>query len=502
MSINDDIDIIMEEAEKTQSVLKEDEEIKSLAHSFIVGQGSVYVLEKQNKIMSNGTAVFNGPVYKERSWNTRILNKSAVQELVNTNGGLLFPKSQEFAVIIAASKSLLDGIELEPYESHIFPDITFKDSADGEIHVVNGHHRMEALISKNKSLLTLQNKYLRTLELFKIPSDNDTQEIIIAREKLAELQEALCKKGGWGAIVLNYGMFNAILINIINNAYSDEILKSPRAADIKAYWARNTQHFHVPDSEADLLQFILRSVTSMTEQEGYKFLEMQLKRTSLNSQIKLRATLKNPQLLHLFSNLTRFPMFGSTTLLNYSQLYSWRKIVPCWLEWFLNFAQDSYCYMSAPCNATLQSIKDVKNHMDLVFIYQLFDTTFHDIIDAAYKEYLVPNFMAFGVTGGKIEINGEVVADWNSAFAKYRKNILKDIKIWAEGNTQPQQYHAILKVFVERTEYILDYAHKVYPHISTLESPIPLASTTFIKDVASDLYSVQDGMIEVCCIIH
>lgn len=489
----------MDQAAKKQEILNQDKEIKSIAHSFICGQGSIYVLEKQNKVEQTDTLVLNGPVYMERSWNARSLNATSVQELAEINGGLIFPKAQEFAIIIAVSHNLLDDVDLAAYESHDFPNIAFNNHAEGGIYIINGHHRIEALILKNKVLLDSYNHYRKILgNDFKIPSDHDSPEILEARENIKTLQHSLYDNGGWGAIVLDYGMVNAILIKPINNANLDKIMQSPRVADIKAYWARNNAHFNVPDSPSDLLQLILKTVTSMSENDGYDFLQLQLNRTNSSCRTKIKSILKNPQLLHLFSNLTKFPMFETVKLLNFSQIYLWRKIVPCWLDVFLNFAQDSFKYLGSPCGADITSITDIKHNMDLPFAYKLFDIKFHNIIDSAYKTHLVPSFIAFGAPDGTIEVNGQIVADWNESFADYRTEILENLKVWADDDSQLKQYHAILKVFSERVEYILDHAQETYPFISNLKTSIPLASNTFIQDIASDLYSVQDGMLEVC----
>lgn len=278
-------------------------------------------------------------------------------------------------------------------------------------------------------------------------------------------------------------------------------MKSSQKAEVQAYWARNVDHFHLPDSPSDLLQLILKSVQSMNEEDGYTFLEYQLARTSANCQAKISSILKNPQLLHLFSNLTKFPMFEAKKLINFNQIYLWRKIVPCWLETFLTYAQESYCYLGSSVDSKLQTILEVKDHTELSIAYPLFTAKFHDIIDEAYKQHLAPSFLAFGAPGGKISATGNILLDWNKSFIEYRTEIITCLQVWTEQNSLASKYHDELAVFIQRVKYLLDDAYNHYPMISNLATPIPLASTTFIHQIASDLYSVQDAYIEVLFLI-
>lgn len=486
----------MDITEKNQEIFKKDDALKKVAEAFIIGQGKLYVLEKRNKISKDGSIVFNGPAFTERSWNSRPLKQSSVQELAQINGGRIYPTIQEYAIVVAISESLLEESELAAYNSHEFPNISFKDTP-GEIHIVNGHHRIEALILKHKQLLEQYHRYQKLLKGVKVASDHDSQEIIDGRENLKRIEDTLLDDGGWGAIILNYGKCYLLFIESINNRKLDAIMRSNQQAEIKAYWARNVDHFHLADSPSDLLQLILKSVQTMSEEEGYSFLEYQLNRTTASCQAKIASILKNPQLLRLFSNLTKWPMFEAAKLINFNQIYLWRKIVPCFLEVFLDYAQATYSYLASPVGSGIHTILDVKIHQDLQLAYPLFNVKFHEIIDEAYKAHLVPSFLAFGAPGGSISAGSDTVIDWTNSFEKYRTEIVDNLTFWASENSQATKYHAELGVFIERLKYILDDAYKVYPMISNLKIPIPLASSTFIQDVASDLFSVQDAIIEV-----
>ncbi len=64
----------------------------------------------------------------------------------------------------------------------------------------------------------------------------------------------------------------------------------------------------------------------MTQDDGYRFLQDQMKMTSDSSKTKIASIIKSPQLLFLFSNLTKIPMFEDSKLINYNRIYAWRKL--------------------------------------------------------------------------------------------------------------------------------------------------------------------------------
>ena len=71
--------------------------------------------------------------------------------------------------------------------------------------------------------------------------------------------------------------FEAIFINLMNNALPDTIIAHQQAEKIKALLARNLALFHIPDSPQNILHMILKSVVSMSSKKGFDFLEEQLK---------------------------------------------------------------------------------------------------------------------------------------------------------------------------------------------------------------------------------
>lgn len=108
------------------------------------------------------------------------------------------------------SASLLENSILARYQSHDFPAITFKPNNNGNIFIVNGHHRIAAWKSVHQELVDRLHYYERLLKRqFSVASDNDTPEIIEAHNHVDELKERLLKEGGWDAVVLDFGMFNS-----------------------------------------------------------------------------------------------------------------------------------------------------------------------------------------------------------------------------------------------------------------------------------------------------
>ena len=286
----------------------------------------------------------------------------------------------------------------------------------------------------------------------------------------------------------------------MNNSFIDAIVSHPRAEEIKLFWARNLGHFHVPDTPQDMLQMILRAVRSMTPQRGFDFLETQINRAGKNDQTRLRPLIKNPLLLFIFAELMTLPMFEDIKLVNFHKLDKWRNIGPCWLNTFLNFARDSYRFIAFPSQEKLQSITDVKDCETCTteYAFGFLDTSFHNIIDNAYKDHLAPVFLAFGSLDGVVEIKGKERGNWATSFATYRTEVLEKLSELTQNPDMDKKYRDHYSVLVDRATYILDKAWKEYPCISNINVPIPLACNTFIQDLAQDLHRFESPIFEVC----
>lgn len=274
----------------------------------------------------------------------------------------------------------------------------------------------------------------------------------------------------------------------------------PRREEIKAYFARNPVHFHYPDDPQDILNMLLKSVQGMSIDKGFEFLEGQLEKSDLNSQVQLRRIVKNPHLLFIFADLITIPMFEKLKIINFSNLTKWRNIVPCWLSMFMDFARDTYQYLAFPPPPfeQISSILDIKSQdiSNTAYTFGFLDTPFHDIIEEAYKKHLAHTFLAFGCSHNLI-VNGVERDNWTESFKLYRTEVLGNLTAWVEGPNRPKKYRAHLNVLVKRVTYILDDAYKVYPYIAKLKAPLPLPCKTFILDIGKSLHTNEMGILEV-----
>ena len=92
-------------------------------------------------------------------------------------GASHLPQFQEYAIVIGVSEFLLEGGVLAKYQSHEFPSISFKATGNGEIYIVNGHHRIVAWKSIHQELLNQLHSYEHLLTgESAVASDHDTPE--------------------------------------------------------------------------------------------------------------------------------------------------------------------------------------------------------------------------------------------------------------------------------------------------------------------------------------
>lgn len=237
----------------------------------------------------------------------------------------------------------------------------------------------------------------------------------------------------------------------------------------------------------------------MSPERGFEFLGIQLSRSDQANQTKLCPLVKNPHLLFIFSELMTILMFEDIRLVNFHKLDKWRNVVPCWLNVFLNFAHDSYRFITFPTKDKVGSITDVKDHdADTTeYAFGFLDTSFHTIIDNAYRSHLAPVFLSFGASDESIEIKGKEKGNWTTSFSDYRAEVLENLAEWAQGRDRPKDYCTHLYELVDRITYILDKGCQDYPFISQLNSPLPLLCNTFIQDLGQDLYQLEDSILEV-----
>ena len=165
-TFNEETEVLVEQRKTQQNKQKGEHELQELCESFIKGQGTIYVLDNRNKEKTTKGIRDNGPEYTEHAWNTRPLNKTNVAALIEIGVHRIYPKFQEYAINIAASSSLVEGIALAKYQSHDFPPIVFNGEATGAIYIINGHHRIAAWRQVHQALLGQMQSYEKILKDF------------------------------------------------------------------------------------------------------------------------------------------------------------------------------------------------------------------------------------------------------------------------------------------------------------------------------------------------
>lgn len=204
-----DINVALDETktqkEKREKVAKDIE----LFESFVIGQGKLHILMGHHCIRNPNGIEQNGPVFIPHSWNMRATSAEKVKEFIDSQGGphRIFPLNQEYAITIAVTRSLIDNVELGKYRGIEFPDFRF-NNANGEIHIVNGHHRIAAWKEINKLLLDNLSKVKKVLGPgLQVASDQDTNPIVKARDQLLDITNEIFTSDGWGAIILDFGKY-------------------------------------------------------------------------------------------------------------------------------------------------------------------------------------------------------------------------------------------------------------------------------------------------------
>jgi len=213
ITINEDTDVLLGTSSRSRTEKMNEAEHIKFFETFIIGQGSIYVLGTHNKENKNGKIVNNGPKYLERQWNPRALNTKAVQQLISSTGDglLLYNQFQEHALTMGVSGKLMHGVDCAAYQSNDFPPLAFATDPKGELSILNGHHRIEADKKIHAAELDQLAEYQKVLKGFEIASDNDTSEIIEAREKATALKLQLWKGGLWATILVDTGELISII---------------------------------------------------------------------------------------------------------------------------------------------------------------------------------------------------------------------------------------------------------------------------------------------------
>jgi hypothetical protein len=96
---------------------------------------------------------------------------------------------------------------------------------------------------------------------------------------------------------------------------------------IKLYFAWNLSIFHVTDSPDDTLQMLLQSVQEMLPEAETDFIRQKLDtRPAGQEHTALLDITNNLTAIMAFTTLLTIPIFQDVQIVNYNNLYKWRKI--------------------------------------------------------------------------------------------------------------------------------------------------------------------------------
>ena len=85
--------------------------------------------------------------------------------------------------------------------------------------------------------------------------------------------------------------------------------------------------FNPADTTDNTLHMLLQSVQGLLAQEAIKFIQEEVKiHGTIKEQSSVSNVLHNPESVLLFSRLLAIPMFKDRPIVNYNNLYTWRKV--------------------------------------------------------------------------------------------------------------------------------------------------------------------------------
>jgi hypothetical protein len=147
----------------------------------------------------------------------------------------------------------------------------------------------------------------------------------------------------------------------------------------------------------------------------------------------------NPESVIIFSQLLAIPMFQQSRIVNFNNLYTWRKITHTWLDHFLSFAIISFEYLSLdPDNKIgaefFETAAIGKNHADFNFL----DLDLLDILQSNYKLYLAKKVIVMGHKGDMVvQMDGEDIRhNWETSYEIYKEGVLNDVEAWVKSKVK------------------------------------------------------------------
>ena len=293
-------------------------------------------------------------------------------------------------------------------------------------------------------------------------------------------------------------------------SFIDKIMQSQLRERIKLYFSRNLNVFNLPDSLNDTLHMLLISVQGLSAQDAMEFIQTELK---LRSNSKERSSINNvanhPESILIFSQLLAIPMFRQSRIVNFTNLYNWRKITRTWLDHFLSFAVISFEYLGLnPSNEIgaefFETAAIGKNSANFDFL----DIDLLDILESNYRLHLSKEIIVLGCKEDVVIQKDDIGHNWEASYKSYQKGVLNDIKAWVESKIKvhmasKENPHLIwIRCLEKRVKVLLNSASSRYPFIRALGCSIPIFCPAFLIDVAFSIQENEEAFLEVSLDIY
>jgi hypothetical protein len=255
---------------------------------------------------------------------------------------------------------------------------------------------------------------------------------------------------------------------------------------------------------------LLISVQGMPLQDAMAFLQTEIKNRCIEKdRANINSVANNPESVMLFSELLRIPMLRETRIVNFSNLYSWRKITRTWLDHFLRFAMASFSYLGLPIESTDDEVgaeyfENVDSE-ETSFNFDFLDITFLDILDSNYRAYLSKEILVMGHQGRMVIDEGmeQSSHSWERAYDAYKKGVEKEVGDWVEahvsqtGASENNEDLPWIQALESRIKVLLDLAYTRFPFIRALKCSVPLFCPAFLTDLATQIQRNESAYIEV-----
>jgi hypothetical protein len=289
-------------------------------------------------------------------------------------------------------------------------------------------------------------------------------------------------------------------------------MQSELREKIKLYFSRNMNVFNLADSLNDTLHMLLISVQGLPAQQAMDFIQSELKsRSTAKERSAISNVTNNPESVLIFSQLLAIPMLRETRIVNFTNLYTWRKITRTWLDHFLSFAIISFEFLGLDPSKQIgveffETATIGTNEANCNFM----DSNFLDILESNYRLHLAKEIIVLGRKEDMvIQQDGEdVTHNWEESYKTYKQGVLKDVGDWAESKirehmaSQDNPNLLWIQCIENRVKVLLNVASSKFPFIRALGCSIPIFCPGFLTDVAYSIQENEDEFLEVSLDIY